>query len=225
MESALTDIQRDDDLSYVTKHFADMRGLRMAPFWAAFVILSSLEYAHLVSRRQGQELLVGMLALAGAWLAYAGRWYRRRYGLVMPREERVPSQVLSILETDRRPNGAARWWWFGVGTLVCALYLVDLFHPWFAEWFNGIGMVGVTIFLLPKACFTGGASWPVRGRQLLARGGIVVIVVLHVDYLLGYLDRWQDLGAAGMVLLLASLYDHWLLTRLLSWRSVEGRDA
>ena len=120
MESALPEVRCDDKLRYVTGHFKDLQGLRMVPLWGALVLLSTLEYTHAVSRQEGLELFLGMLALAGVWLTYAGRWYRRHYGLVTPREERVPSQVLSILQIDRRPTvatGGGSW-----SALCCSLY-------------------------------------------------------------------------------------------------------
>lgn len=197
----------------------------MAPLWAAFVLLSALEETHALSQRASKELFVITLALAGAWLAYAARWYRGHYGLVTRREEPTTSQALSIFATNEPLKGTVRWWWFGVGTLVCALYLADLFHPPFAQWFNGIGLVGLTIFLLPIACMTGGVSRWVRGRHLLARVGIVIIIVFHAAYLIGLLDKWQDLRGTAMVLLLASLNDHWLLARMLSGRFAEAHDA
>jgi hypothetical protein len=224
MESALTEIQRDDELRYVTQHFTDLQGLQMVPFWAALVVLSALEYAHAVSRRQGLELILGMLALAIAWLAYAGSWYRQHYGFLTRREERVPSQILSILQTHRRP-AENRKWPFLIWVSVFALLLVPLFQHQSYGRFNGSGPLTLSIFLLRKADFTCPASPWIRGRHLLAIGGSAMIVILHVGYLLGRLDLWMYMGATGTVLLLASLYDHWLLNRLLSGRLGEGRDA
>jgi hypothetical protein len=224
VEAALPEVQRDDELRYVTQHFKDLQGLQMVPFWAAFLLLSVLEYAHAVSRRQGLELFLGVLALAVAWLAYAGRWYRRHYGLVTPREERVPSQVLSILETNPRPSVTSGWW-FVVCILLFALYLVPLFLRRPDGRLNEFGLLALVIFLLPKAFFAAGASLWVRGRRLLAMGGCAMIGVLHIGFLLGRLDPWLYMGGTTMVLLLAGLYDHWLLTHLLSGRFAEGRDA
>lgn len=224
MEAALPEVQRDDELRYVTQHFKDLQGLQMVPFWAAFLLLSALEYAHAVSRRQGLELFLSMLALAVAWLAYAARWYRRHYGLVTPREERVPSQVLSILETNPRPPVTSGWW-FVVCILLFALYLVPLFLRRPDGRLNGFGLLALAIFLLPKAIFAPGASPRVRGRRLLAMGGGAMICVLHLGFLLGRLDPWLYMGGTTMVLLLSGLYDHWLLTHLLSGRFAEGRDA
>ena len=224
METALPDIQRGDELSFVTEHFANLQGLRMVPVWAAIVLLSALEYVHAVSRRQGVELSVCMLTLAGAWLAYAGRWYRRHYGLVTRREERAPTQVLSIVQRYRRPPAPAGWW-FAVCALVSALYLADLFQLRPNRPYSGFGVVGLSIFLLHRACLARGANRWVRARQMLATGGIAMIVLFHFGFLLGRLDPWQYMGATGMVLLLASLYDHWLLTYLLSGRFAQGPDA
>jgi hypothetical protein len=224
VESALSDIQRDGELRYVTQHFADLQGLRMVPLWAALVLLSVLEYTHSVSRRQGPELFLGMLVLAVAWQAFAGRWYRRHYGLVTRREERVPSQVLSILQIDRRPT-VATGWWFVACALLFALYVVPLFLHRSERGFGGVGLLGLTILLLRNSFFADGANRWVRGRYLLARGGIAMVGVLYVGFLLGHLDPWQDLGATGTILLLATLYDHWLLTRLLSGRFGEDHDA
>ena len=223
MEAALPEVQRDDELRYVTQHFKDLQGLRTVPFWAASLLLSALEYAHAVSRRQGLELFLGMLAFAVAWLAYADRWYRQHYGLVTPREERVPSQVLSILETNPQPVTSG--WWFIVGILLFALYLVPLFLPRPDGRLSGFGLLALAIFLLPKAFFAAGASLWVRGRQLLAMGACAMIGGLHIAFLMGRLDPWLYIGGTTMVLLVAGLYDHWLLTHLLSVRFAEDRDA
>jgi hypothetical protein len=226
VESSLPDVQRDDELRYVTKHFADLQGLRMAPLWAAFVLLSALEYSQAISRRQALEISLGMLALALGWMVVAGRWYQRRYGLVTPREERESSRILSIIETDRRSPKVSGGWWFAVCTLVLTLFLADLFQfrpNGSYNGFGGFGAVGLSIFLLNNACFADGTSSFLRRRRLLARGGIAMIVVFHIGFLLGRLGPWQYMGVTSMVLLLATLYDHWLLTSLLSGHG-EGRD-
>jgi hypothetical protein len=231
MESTLPDIQRGDELRYVTQHFTDLQGLRMAPFFAAFVVLSALEQTHAVSRQQAVWVLAGMLALAVVWFACAGRWYRERYGLVTPQGNRasLPTspQVLSILDTkpvERRPAGSAAGW-----LLFCAgmagLFLVPLFQHHPDGRVNNSGLMALIVFLLPKALYAGGGSLLTQGRKLLAAGGMATIVVLHMCYLLGRIDSWQYAEGTAGILLLSSLYDHWLLNHLLGGRLAEGRDA
>lgn len=225
MESALPEIPRGDELSYVTQHFADLQGLRSAPFWATFVLMDTLGYAHAVSRRHDQ-LIFGMLALAAVWWAFAEHWYRRHYGLVTPQEERVPSQILSILQTERRQTGAA-WWWFVAGALVGVLWILHFFlhQPDGPSSGSAVVMVTFTMTLLQKARYPGPASPWIRGRQLMAIGGSATITVLYLSCILGRLDPWLFMDGAAAVLLLASLYDHLLLTRLLNGSFREDRDA
>jgi hypothetical protein len=226
MESALPDIQRGDELSYVTRHFADLQGLRSAPFWASLVLLDTLGYAHQVSRHYDLELVFGMLALSGVWWACAGHWYRRHYGLVTPKEERVPSQILSILQTERRQTGAA-WWWFVAWAFVGVLWILhfSLHRPDGPSSGSAVVMVTFTMTLLQKARYPGPASPWIRGRQLMAIGGSATIAVLYLCSILGRLDSWLFMDGAAAVLLLAGLYDHQLLTRLLNGSFRENRNA
>lgn len=211
MESALPEIQRDDELRYVTRHFTDLQGLRMAPFGAVLVVVSALEHTHAVSRRESLELSLGMLvlsflgmqALSVAWLAFAGRWYRMHYGLVAAhREERVPFEILSILQTDQRPPENKRWPLL-IYVLVIALMFVPLFQGQSLGRINGVGFLYLSFFLLPKASFASPDNPWIRGRQLLAIGGSLMIAILYVGYLigaLGFMDvhgRNRDCSALG----------------------------
>jgi hypothetical protein len=40
-DALLTSTTRGEELSYVTKHFRDLQGMRMAPAWAALLLLAS----------------------------------------------------------------------------------------------------------------------------------------------------------------------------------------
>lgn len=221
MEPALPDVQHDDELRYATEHFADLQGLRTAPFWAALVLFCALEYALAMSRVQALEAFLLMLLPGGVWFAYAGRWYRHHYGLVIPRD-RSASPVLSIMQTGRRSAVAAGW--NAVAVLLFVLFSVPLLLHKFAGRNTAFGLL-IILFLLPKAFSSGGVSRSVRGRRLLAMGGIVVIGVLHFTFLLARLDQWQYLGGTATVLLLVSLYDHWLLAHLLSGSGGKDRNA
>jgi hypothetical protein len=231
VESALPVVQRGDELRYVTEHFSDLRGLRAAPFWAAFALSSVIEYLieylHTVPRPYDGELFFGMLALSGAWWAFAGHWYRRRYGMVAPQRDRIASQVqspiLSILQTKPQPTANL---WFCVFLLaVLGLFLFPLFVTRPHEPFIVFGPVSLIIFLVPKVSYRCGANQWIHFRQFLAIGGMILIAFLHVGFILGHVNSWAYLGGTAAVLLFASLYDHLLLNRLLSGHHTEGRDA
>jgi hypothetical protein len=233
MNLALSELQRGDELRYVTQHFTDLQGLRMAPVFAAFLLLAVLEQTHAVTQQQALLLLLGLSLLVLAWVFYAGRWYRRRYGLVTPREEdrayaQVPSPVLSILATEpaaRRPAWTTKGWFLFCSAML-VLFLAPLFQHRSDARYNVTGLVALVVFLLPKALYSNGPSPLTRGRKLLAIGGMAAIALLHVYYLFGRLDALLYAESTSAVMLLACLYDHWLLDRLLIGpRAEEGRHA
>src|SRR5580698_8360081 len=88
------------ELHYLTAHFRDLQGLRMAPFWGALLVLTSLA-------RTG-SFLRGHLAWAAFVLIVAhfgsahliGRWYERRYGVVKEPEIPVSSGMISIMHPE-----------------------------------------------------------------------------------------------------------------------------
>lgn len=71
-----------EQLRYVTEHFQDLQGLRLAPFWAYVLISVLFERVHRPDKMIFLILVGGLLLLAVSWV-WVGRWYRNRYGLVM----------------------------------------------------------------------------------------------------------------------------------------------
>ena len=87
-------------LRYLTAHFRDLQGLRMAPFWLALLVLTSLAKTGSVSRGHLSWAAVVLIAAQFGWLHLSGRWYERRYGVVKEPEPAVPSGLISILHPE-----------------------------------------------------------------------------------------------------------------------------
>src|SRR5580698_1821867 len=95
------------ELHYLTAHFRDLQGLRMAPFWGALLVLTSLAKTGAFSGVQLAWAAGVLVAAQFGWLYLGGRWYERRYGVVKESEPAVPSGLISIMYPETRPQGAA----------------------------------------------------------------------------------------------------------------------
>ena len=226
MDAALQQCVENDELRYVTQHFQELQGLRLAPVWMSFIVLSILEYAHVVTRWKALVLILGLVVLALALSASAGRWYRLHYGFVAPRHpgERVPSQLISIMQPDQRTASRRSNWFMVCLFLVFGLWLAPLFAHSYRNYSN-FGLLTLIFFVLPKTRLVCAGSIPLRAKQLLAIGGSVALIILQIFYDLERLDTWTGVGASAAVVLSGCLYDHWLLNRLLCGRPLEDPNA
>ncbi len=187
------------------------------------IVFSVLEYAHAITRWQALSLFLGIVALAFVLARFVGQWYERHYGYVAQREDRLPSQLISVTKPDQNiPKPRSRW-------LLPFLLLVFalMFFPLLVHSYrncSSFGLLTLIFFVLPRMSLACTGSISLRVRQMLAVLGGAALILLQLLYDLGRLETWVFVGGSAAVLLVGSLYDHWLLNQLLGG-PMEAHDA
>jgi hypothetical protein len=215
-EALLATSRRGEELRYVTEHFRDLQGLRTASAWASLLALCGAAMAPPLVHWHLPGIALAIVLLNIGWLFWSGGWYRRRYGVVTSPERAVPSGIISIMNPEIRPR-AARSGYLPVSFLLLALYSL----PMFFRRFNAIhagqsGLLAVALILLPRCFYAAPANGLIRLRRLFTIAGSIAICAIYLNYLFARVGKWPYLAAICATLLLLDLYDHWLLTRLLS---------
>lgn len=210
--------ERSEELRYVTSHFKDLQGLRLAPVWAAFLVLSgagpSLRHL-LLWQRAAAGLAIILPSLA--WLIWSNRWYEHRYGRVTIPERTISSGFISILHPGAKPGELQNHSAVFVTYIFMALSLAPhLFHRFDGRFGSQIGMLSLILFVVPRCIYATTDNSQVRLRQALSIAGAGVICAVYGSYLIAQIGEWSYLAFTCATLLLLDLYDHWLLTRLLS---------
>ena len=216
------------ELRYLTTHFRDLQGLRMAPFWGALLVLTSLAKTGSFSRGHLFWAAVVLVAAQFGWLHLSGRWYERRYGVVKEPEATVPSGLISIMHPEARPQGAARRRYGyhsdvnAVLFLIWALALVPgIFLGHHAQ--PGFLAMLVTAYQVFARCiYPVAKNWLVFLRRILAATALIAMVGTYLEYRFARMDLLTWMAALLSILLLLDLYDHWLLNHLLSGDFTEG---
>jgi hypothetical protein len=213
------------ELHYLTAHFRDLQGLRMAPFWGALLVLTSLAKT---SSFSGVHLAWAASVLVAAqfgWLYLGGRWYERRYGVVKESEPPVHSGLISIMhseaQTTRAANPLARRYGYlsGVNAVLCLLwafsFVPDLFLGHRAQ--PGMFALLVATFQVFARCICPVTNnWSVVLRRILAATAIIAMIGIYFDYRFARMDLLTWMALMFSFFLLLDLYDHWLLSHLLS---------
>lgn len=92
-------MQSKERIEYVTRHFAELQGLRIIPF--ALYLLAGAAYDATWSYPGHRTWGMGLLWLigVGSLLAYArlGSYYRHHFGNVQPRRNRRQQRLISLL--------------------------------------------------------------------------------------------------------------------------------
>ena len=223
MQSAtINDISsQSQDLRYLTAHFRDLQGLRMAPFWASLLVLTSLAKAGSFSRSHLSWAAVVCTAAEFGWLHLSGRWYGRRYGVVKEPDVAVPSGLISILHSQVSPRrtGNRRYGYHSgksaVLFLIWALALVpEIFLGRNAQPAT-LAMMVVGYQVLPRCLYPGPKDGSVLLRRLFAMTAVITIIGTFICYRLDQIGLWTCMTVLLSLLLLLDLYDHWLLNHLL----------
>ena len=76
-------------LTYLTRHYYDLQGVRLAPFWVALLILFyRMQPSTLRGKAFGTGVplagVLGAIAFQVLWFWAANRYYRRRFGWLRP---------------------------------------------------------------------------------------------------------------------------------------------
>jgi hypothetical protein len=219
------------ELRYLTAHFRDLQGLRMAPFWGALLVLTSLAKTGSFTRGHLFWAAVVLIAAQFGWLHLSGRWYEGRYGIVKEPEPPVPSGLISIVhpeaQSQRAANPLARRYGYLIGIfavlfLIWALTILpDMFLGHRAQ--PGLFAFLVTGYqVFPRCIYPVTNNWSVFLRRILAATALIAIVGIYLEYRFARIDLWTWMALQFSFLLLLDLYDHWLLNHLLSSDFTEG---
>jgi hypothetical protein len=194
--------QRGGELRYVTEHFHDLQGLKLAPVWAYILISQLLEIDRGSEKAEIATLLAGLVLL---WISTVavGRWYRSRYGLVirpLHMESLSPWQVC-----------------FGIVVVGFGLVTYHLSGNWFCFF-----LVIATVNSLMPRCFD-------HSDLLLRRTfyWIVLAALLLMDAWATFVPVSARLLLATMAScwLFLALYDHWILDSTLRRGARSGETA
>jgi hypothetical protein len=218
--ATLNDVSgQGQDLRYLTAHFRDLQGLRMAPYWGALLVLTSLAKASSFSRGHLAWAAAVCTAAQFGWLRLSGRWYERHYGVVREPEFPVRSGLISIMHPETRPthppNYGYRSGTFAVLSLMWALTLVPgIFLGHNAQ--PGTLTMLVTAYQVVHRCFYPVTKdWCVLLRRVFAAAAIITMVGIFISYRLNQMGLLTWMAVLFSFLLLLDLYDHWLLNHLL----------
>lgn len=216
---------RGQALRYLTAHFRDLQGLRMAPFWLALLVLTSLAKTGSFSRGHLAWAAAVLIAAQFGWLHLSGLWYERRYGVVKEPEPAVPSGLISIMHPEATSRSAAnplarRYGYLsGVNAVLCLLWAFTFVPDLFLGHHTQPGMFALlvaTYQVFARCICPVTNNWSVLLRRILAATAIIAMVGIYLDYRFARMDLLTWMAWMFSFLLLLDLYDHWLLNHLLS---------
>ncbi len=242
-ELAVVD-RRGRELRYLTEHYRELQGLIDAPIWA-FIMLVGV-WSNRLSSVHGLWLwlmwsapMVVGVALAKLHL-WTRDWYEQRYGVVWTadggKEEGI--ELISLLHGENEivrerwsRRKKQRFW-------IAAIAAVVFYLPGF--WLHGIGgsqhasWVGLCfLFVWPPVAYLGpvlfeqtGGCGPAMWRWVVYAASILALLGGDLLFLSGKVTGTWTLVFVGGVMLVVSLHNHWLFTRLLGGgaRVRGGRD-
>jgi hypothetical protein len=231
--------RRGRELRYLTEHYRDLQGLVQAPVWAYIALIGV--WANAWTGLSGtllwlKWLVVIVLGLALAkWPLWTRDWYERRYGVVWTADEEDGGvEMISLLDGEaekvrerRRKRRQRRF-------LIVGAVAAVFFLP--AAWLHGEGNLQLTswvgfcyVFAWPPLLYLGPMLLERAGSCALAmwRWGVyaaAVLVLLLGDllFMAGRMKGTWTLAVVGGVMLVVSLQDHWLFTRLLGGGAKAG---
>ena len=211
----------DQELRYLTAHFRDLQGLRMAPFWLALLVLTNLAKISSFSRGHLAWAAAVVIAAQFGWLHLGGLWYDRRYGVVKEPEPPVPSGLISIMHPESRQNPLARRYGYlsGVNAVLCLLWAFTFVPDLFLGHRPQPGMFALLVatFQVFARCICPVTdNWSVVLRRVLATTAMIAMIGIYFDYRFARMDLLTWMALMFSFLLLLDLYDHWLLSHLLN---------
>jgi hypothetical protein len=224
-EALIDDSQHGQELRYVTTHFRDLQGLRMAPYWAVLMVMSSMESSITFRKWPLGFVALAFTAAQFGWLYWSGRWYEQRYGVVKNPDFPVRSGLISIMNPEKRPprspNYQQRYGQGAVLFLIWALGIMpDTFHrPGESSW--RLILLLMAFQIVPRCFYPVTSNWSIRLRRIFSCAALLTIAGIYFSYRFARMDFWISLVLQLAILLSLDLYDHWLLNRLLSGKPVK----
>jgi hypothetical protein len=213
------------ELHYLTAHFRDLQGLRMAPFWAALLVLTSLKRTGSFSGVHLAWAAGLLIAAQFGWLYLGGRWYERRYGVVKESEPPIHSGPISIMPSEARParsaNPLARRYGYlsGVNDVLFLVWSLTFVPDMFLGHHAQPGLFAALLAayqVFPRCVYAVTSNWSILLRRILAVTALIAMVGIYLEYRFAWIDLCTWMALLLSFLLLLDLYDHWLLNHLLS---------
>jgi hypothetical protein len=187
------------ELRYITQHFRVLQGLRLAPLWAATLLIAIAVPLFQLSRwHAGEIFIIAVIAFAAIWLPWSHAWYRRNYGTIVtptPQEAPLGLKIALLIYAA---------FFIGSALFPSLDHHRGALNLWFSLWFT-----------LPPCFYPGPPSIFIRLRRALYTAGSVILVFIPFSILFLHPSRWFVISAVSGTLLLLSLYDHWLLHNFL----------
>jgi hypothetical protein len=215
-EVLLDTSERSKELRYVTLHFQSLQGLRSAPCWLSFLFLAGIAESRVLSSRTMAWVGFGIATLNFGGYFAIGNWYSRRFGIVKKPEAAVPSGLISIMNPEVRTRAVS---YNQSQTVIFMFYVLDMTPQLFRRVDHQSGLFclfAITFAVLPRLMYSSSSLGLVRLRRVASIAAAATIGLTYLSYRCGPAGRWQLLEVLFATLLLLDLYDHWLLTRLLS---------
>ena len=225
------DSRQVQKLRYLTAHFRDLQGLRMAPFWFVLLVLTTLAKTGSLSRGHLAWAAFILIVAQFGWLYLGGRWYERRYGVVKEPQAPVPSRLISVMHPEPRLQPAtdplARRYGnvSGINAVLflmwALMYVPKMFLGHSAQ--PGLFALLVTAYqVFPRCIYAVTNNWSVFLRRLLAATVLAAVVGIYLEYRFARMDLWTWMALLLSLLLLLDLYDHWLLNHLVGSDFTKG---
>jgi hypothetical protein len=229
-EALLESSRRAEELQYVTQHFRDLQGLVWAPSWAAllaFAVVADIAHCSAIWAKWTAYLAALTLCLPGIEIPFVRDWYEQRNGSVTtvdPSPPISPSPVLSILHPDIHPRRPApQRPALPIGLLLVGALVAGFFLPRACVAY-AVPVSVVVIALnrkMQRALYRSPSVPAIRLRQAIYAAAVVVVLLgsrTSAHLALRPLAGWRGMELFAAILLLANLYDHWLLGHLLGPR-------
>jgi hypothetical protein len=187
------------ELRYITAHFRALQGLRLAPFWAASLLVAIVAPLFHLSRWHAAEILIAaVIALAAICLPWSHGWYRRNYGTIMnPTPQPAPLGLRIAM------------------LIFAALFIGSALFQSLDRHRGALNLWIVLLFMLPPCFYPGPPSIFIRLRRALYTAGSAALFFIPCSVFFLHPSRWFVISAVSGTLLLLSLYDHWLLHHFL----------
>ena len=162
-------------IAYMAQHFKELQGFRYIPFWTAWFFLSVFSEIGRLSEVHYQRILIGgLIVFCAAWTPWIKRWYRLRYGTVLP--------------SARKSN---KWTWLVVGGWLIFSIATE-YHP-LAAYKDSQQLGPIILFCLPSALHLPSADLATRFR--FAMYTFVMLSVLVLIAFSPVLDLHVESGA------------------------------
>lgn len=220
--------RRGRELRYLTEHYRDLQGLVMAPAWVA--VMLAMAWASAINGLTGFRLwLMWLIPIALGPVAvkcalWARDWYERLYGIVWNADDDEPVAMISLLHSGDPEVVMRRRRRLRQRVLVALLVLLIFMLP--GLWLHGLQRPGWAgfgyLFAMPTMFYLGpvilepvGGSLLVMWRRAVYAAAALALLSWDLMYLDGRLTDNSAMAMVGGVMLLVSLQDHWLFTRLL----------